>query len=190
MNNNSRKSVYSSTISSRIGTLIVRQAVAKDLLAFYGILEEAKAWFAEHDIKQWIPGVHNKDLSIFEKMIEDGRAFLVEHDGMAIATCQLSWSPPEFWHNPTSEAGYLATLYVKRSLTGKGIGRAILQWAENVVAKRGQRLIRLDCSAGNAKLCRYYENAGYVAVRELETYPGYAQKLYEKQLPARYALIR
>lgn len=64
------------------------------------------------------------------------------------------------WGEMAEPAGYVHMLMVDRNLAGHGIGRAMLSWAEQLIADSGRRLARLDCVRSNRRLRTYYESAG------------------------------
>jgi ribosomal protein S18 acetylase RimI-like enzyme len=59
------------------------------------------------------------------------------------------------------DAGYVSGLVVRPAVSGKGIGRRLLDWACRQSEQRGKRFLRLDCWADNPRLCDYYEAAGF-----------------------------
>ena len=75
----------------------------------------------------------------------------------------------------------------------RGLGIELLKFAERITAKMDRKLLRLDCFAGNAALCSYYERAGFVRVADVDvdgrddpTIPGstgrFIARQYEKSL--------
>jgi GNAT superfamily N-acetyltransferase len=75
-------------------------------------------------------------------------------------------------------------LRVLRAYAGRGIGRAILRWAEDQVTSRDRIYLRLDCLADNAKLRAYYEDAGFLHIGEKtwEDALSWRSSLYEKRV--------
>lgn len=74
-------------------------------------------------------------------------------------------------------AGYLHDLMVSPQVKGNHLGRQLLNWAESYARGRGRTWVRLDCDASNARLCRYYEEAGYRRAGGLD-----GSALFEKAL--------
>src|SRR5207253_1741607 len=71
------------------------------------------------------------------------------------------------------DALYVYSLAVRRTFSGRGLGRRLLAWAEQQVSKAGRRYLRLDCVPANVFLRRYYEDLGFVARGEIDAlYPG------------------
>jgi len=59
------------------------------------------------------------------------------------------------------DALYLHGFAVRRALAGRGISLAMLTWAAERRREAGKPLLRLDCVAHNARLVRYYDEAGF-----------------------------
>ena len=57
--------------------------------------------------------------------------------------------------------GYLHGFMVDRALAGRGLGSAVLRWAEDEVRRRGHDVVRLDCVWDNTVLQAYYRGQGY-----------------------------
>ena len=160
--------------------LPIRLAVAADMPALVALLQEAQTWVDQHGLHQWVPGAH--DPSLVEAMIERNTLYVFEHEGRIAATCQLLDSLPAHWTLRHESVGYICTLTVERASVGKGIGAKFLRWAESESRVKGKTRACLDCSGRNPRLCAYYEAQGYIAVGEVETYPDYIERMYEKRL--------
>jgi GNAT superfamily N-acetyltransferase len=73
-------------------------------------------------------------------------------------------------------------LAIRRAFAGIGLGRYLLQWAEQRIAAVGKKFIRLDCMAENPALCAYYEQVGFTHRGETQG-KGWKAALYEKKVP-------
>jgi protein-tyrosine phosphatase len=167
-------------IQTALGALIIRPATEADAEAFAAILRDAQAWLVEHGTAQWVPGVHEPN--VIAQIIAGGTGYVVEHEGRVIATCRLTWELPAHWEHAYESIGYLGTLNVARKYMGYGIGVAVIRWAEAEMRARGKTDACLDCYASNAALSAYYERLGYQAFGEVETYPGYSERMFHKHL--------
>ena len=89
-----------------------------------------------------------------------------------------------WFHDPTDHwprsdrAAYVRDLMVSPRHRNEGIGAVMLSWAERFSAGVGRRRVRLDCDSSNARLLRYYSEAGYGRVGIDDE--GFA--LFEKEL--------
>ena len=64
---------------------------------------------------------------------------------------------------------------------GQRLGLRLLSWAEAKTRAEGKSCLRLDCLASNKAIREYYENAGFVHVRDTLA-AGWKASLYEKKL--------
>ncbi len=163
--------------------ITMRQAIPADMPAFAELHEEAARWLWSRGIQQWRPGTFQSEW--IQGPFERGEAYVAEEQGAVIATVIIQSADTATWGKTVDAAGYIHGLRVRRSAVGRGIGLAILRWAERELAARGNRFARLDCMAQNPALCAYYEHAGYRRVRTVtfEDQQGpYALALFEKAL--------
>jgi ribosomal protein S18 acetylase RimI-like enzyme len=68
-------------------------------------------------------------------------------------------------------------LATRASVRRRGIGKALLDFAERTFREQGKQMIRLDCLADNPALVQYYLDNGYRQVRV-----GPRTRLFEKPL--------
>ncbi len=78
----------------------------------------------------------------------------------------------------------LDDLWVARAHQGRGIGRLLLTAGEERIAAAGHAEAWLECIAANAPARRFYERAGWRAVRDyqLDRIPGLPMVEYRKRL--------
>lgn len=160
--------------STPLDTLTIVQAQPSDIDIVISILEEAG---------QWLPGPFRRDR--IASSIELGQVYLAKQEEEAIGTLTLQWSDKLVWGDVPDDAGYVHRLAIRRAFAGNGLGRLLLQWAEDIAASVGKHYLRLDCWTDNLTLCQYYERAGYICRGKL-VFQGKQQawntSLYEKNL--------
>lgn len=164
--------------------LIIVQAQPSELETVLDILEEAAQWLTAKGIDQWPPGAFRNGHRRLQSLVDhlnQGEVYLAEVDGEAIGTIRLQWSDKPTWGDMPDDAGYVHSLAIRRAFAGKGVGRQLLQWAENTVAARGKQYLRLDCMTENQALNRYYQQAGFTHLRNIEG-NGWKASLYEKKV--------
>jgi ribosomal protein S18 acetylase RimI-like enzyme len=144
----------------------IERATPEDADTFLEIHEEAARWLWEQGIRQWQPGTFQK--AWIALPIERGELYLAKRGGEALGTVMLQWADEYTWGEQPPDAGYIHGLRVRRSTTGQGLGRAMLRWAEREIARVGRPIARLDCIAGNERLCAYYLAAGYTRTTDLQ----------------------
>lgn len=170
-------------IPTDLGPLRVTRAAAGDLDSVMAILGDATAWLESRGIDQW-----HADPRLRARIagrIARGEMWLCWRGDAPIATLALQWADEEMWGARPPDAGYVHGLAVRRAWAGHGIGRALLDWAAQEVARAGRGWLRLDCAAHNAALKAYYEAAGFT-YRGDRTYSDGegASSLYERPVGA------
>jgi GNAT superfamily N-acetyltransferase len=171
-----------------LGDLKIVCAVASDLERFIDLLEELADWMHERGIDQWPRGRARHGRDYYKSSIDRGELHLAFVGDEFAGGLRLLQRDPVVWPDAAvDEALYLYNLAVRRTFSGRGLGRALLAWAEQQAAASGRRYLRLDCVPGNMFLRRYYENAGFVARGQIDAvYPGLdgvmPLRRYEKQL--------
>ncbi|MFI6506014.1 GNAT family N-acetyltransferase [Streptosporangium sp. NPDC050855] len=90
-------------------------------------------------------------------------------DGMRIAELDdepagcVVVGPPNPYVAPVPEPElYVRALVIDQRFSGRGVGRALLDWSAEEAVRRGVRLLRVDCYAGDdGRLVTYYERCGF-----------------------------
>lgn len=164
--------------------ITMRQATPDDTTTFAEIHQEVAHWLWSRGIHQWQPGMWPEEW--IRHAIARGDLYVAVEQGAVIGTVIIQSTDTKIWGETANAAGYVHGLRVRRSAAGRGIGLALLCWAEREIAARGNRLARLarlDCMAENSALCAYYERAGYQRVGSFTFHDGdepYSVALFEK----------
>ena len=141
------------------GGFTVTWATPADAPAVESILEEAAAWLWGRGIRQWLPGEQRG--AWLAARIAHGDLYLARAGDEPAATLTLQWSDEATWGATPDDAGYVHGFAVRRVYAGRGLGRALLTWAEGQTQAAGRAYLRLDCMAKNRALRAYYEGAGF-----------------------------
>jgi GNAT superfamily N-acetyltransferase len=145
-------------IATAIGSVEITLAVSADIDDVLDVLNEAARWLASRGINQWRVDGFTRELIAGD--IARGEVYVAKRDRRAAGTFTLQWSDELFWPGAAEEAGYIHRIAVRRD--ARGLGIELLKFAERITAEMDRKLLRLDCFAGNAALCSYYERAGFV----------------------------
>jgi ribosomal protein S18 acetylase RimI-like enzyme len=165
------------------GTFDVGAARPGDIGALLALREEAVRWLRERGIDQWAPGQF--PASWLDAGSRDSGVYVLRHGTDVAGTVTISWHDPVVWDDDLVVAGYVANLMVARAFAGQGLGRRLLQWAEDRIGASGRGLVRLSCPAENLLLRALFESAGYypVTVRGIpDREAAHTVALYEKIL--------
>ena len=165
------------------GELELAEATAMDVEAILGLRDAAARWLTSRGLDQWSAG--EIPSCCLQQQIAEHEVFVLRRGPDVVGTVTLRWEDPLVWGEQTSPAGYVHNLIVDRALAGQGLGRRLLQWAEDTVVASGRSLVRLDCAASNRRLRALYESAGFHHIADRD-FPHVAMarttSLYEKTL--------
>jgi GNAT superfamily N-acetyltransferase len=147
------------------------------------VLDQAAEWVKARGAEGWTPGQWRRERLL--EAIVAGETNLARNAEAVVGTVTLQWTDETFWPGAPPDAGYVHRLAVTKSAHGQGVGRAMLDWAEQATRDQGRSLLRLDCAAGNPALRAYYESQGFELRGEV-THVGkwgtYRAARYEKPL--------
>ena len=144
------------------------------------IMKEAAHWLADAGMPLWDPGDFSKEKILANNHEDDFRVGY--ENGVPVAAMILKWHDPDFWPDAKpNESGYVHKLAVRRMYAGKGYAAEMLTFAGKECRRRGISRLRLDCAADRPKLCRLYENLGFVRV-DGRRRGEYDAAFYEKRI--------
>ena len=141
-------------------TVTVRRAAAADVATVDHMIREAAAWVDALGEVMWEDGELDADRIRAEVMGE--MFFLALVDGEPAGAIRFQLEDALFWPDrPAGEAAFVHRLVVRRAFKGRGVARALLEWAVGHARTNGRGLLRLDCDAHRPKLRALYESCGF-----------------------------
>ena len=146
------------------------------------ILQETQKWLWDNGINQWTLPFEAKWI---KQSIEKREFFIATLDDEIVAIFRLVDTDPFIWEDNSNEAIYIHSLAVLQQWRGQGIGDQILHWIEAYSKQHRYRFLRLDCMAENNRLCRFYEQFGFIkkGSKAIENEDSiYNAQLFEKPL--------
>lgn len=163
--------------------ITVTRAAAGDVDLMAGILDEAALWLESRGFPGW---PRPFPVSWIRAGMLVGTCYIAWDGPMPVGTFTLQRTDPTFWGERADErpghALYLHRLAVRRS--HKGLGRALLDLAEDMTRRSGTVCLRLDCVAADSGICAYYAAAGFEHRGDINVMRGgpWKASLYEKTL--------
>ena len=148
-------------------SIIIRKAAEHDLDAverLYNALNDHLA--ANTNYPGWRKGSYPLR-SDAEEGLHDGTLYVAELNGTIAGTVMyLRTQNPAYqtadWQIPyDSPVLTLHILAIHPEYQGRGMGRALMDYAETLAKERGALAVRLDTHEGNTPACRLYESCGY-----------------------------
>ena len=156
----------------------VRSADHEDATTVAELLDEATRWVQDLGYEQWPLPFPRDELAA---AIDRGEVYVVEDEGDAVATVTLLWDDPMYWGDRPPDAVYVHKLAVRRDRSGRGIGAAIVAWANAEAIEAGRDFLRLDCLRDNPGIREYYDQLGFEHRGDL-TLGGRQMSLYERRV--------
>lgn len=158
----------------------MRRAAPPELALVQDLLAEASNWQLARGLANPWPVPYPEDR--LRPSLERGEVFFAEEaPGEVVGTVTLQWEDEPYWGRRPPDAGYVHKLAVRRVRAGRGVGVAILRWAEGEVRARGRAFLRLDTLTERTRLHAYYVGLGFVIVGEIRR-GGLDITLFEKPL--------
>ena len=176
-------------ITGPYGEAWITRAGREDLPEVLALFDESVAWLvARGQEAQWgttpfseLPRAHDR----FMQWVEAGALYVARVGGRLVGVVTLSETVPYYathlFESFPDTAYYLEAFTTARSMSGQGIGRDLLRWADQYALQHGKTTIWLDCWAGKPALPNYYQAAGYIPRQEFNV-GEWRGLLMEKQL--------
>lgn len=140
---------------------LLEPAEAGDVSAVFALIAARIRWMDRCGIRQWNVTDYLKyyPLEYFAGYQRQGRLWVLRRaGGRAPVAAAILKNRDERWPDGR-DACYVHNLVADEG--EKGAGAALLRLCEARAARMGQTALRLDCSAGNEKLNRWYESLGF-----------------------------
>ncbi|MCR6688601.1 MAG: GNAT family N-acetyltransferase [Cellulomonas sp.] len=154
-----------------------RLAGPGDVAAVHALRRDLEDWMAERGIDQWPVGSLPRERVAAQ--VADGQWWVVEDDEGVLATVRVVAADPEYWGEDATPALYVHGLMVARRATGRGLGRALVEWAHGRAQHAGVAWLRLDHRASNPHLDTLYRSWGFEAVGQTDR-PGFPVVLMQR----------
>jgi GNAT superfamily N-acetyltransferase len=138
--------------------IIVKQDTASALK----IMEDVSEWLKIKKMPLWDP--HDFSDGTILKTVDKAYFYCAFIKDVPVGAMIFQWNDPTFWPYSNGDSGFIHKLCVQRKFAGKGIPKELIEWAKNEIRKKNRLFLRLDCAADRPKLCKIYENLGFIRV--------------------------
>ena len=161
--------------------------IVSDMDRAIRVMQEAGEWLAvsgKHPTKWWQPENLNKEFLL--QYVKPDEFYVVLVDGVPAAAAALQFSQSsQDWKTIDGDtpkpALYIHWLCVSRAFAGKGMPSVFVKFAQELAAKRGAALLRVDTDADEVKLRTMYESMGFMLQKiQKESYRNSA--LYQRSI--------
>jgi len=156
--------------------LVARPA---DAAAIHALRRELEDWMAARGLDQWPVG--SLPLERIEAQVADGQWRVVRDDDGVRGAVRIVRHDPEYWGDDDPPALYVHGLMVARRAARTGLGRALVEWADEQARAAGATWLRLDHRESNPHLDEVYRSWGFVEVDRTDR-PGFRVVLMQRPL--------
>lgn len=142
----------------------IQMASVEDIDVIYNLIKDTAQWIENQDVNQWEYIAAGGGYDEIKETITKHETFKIVKNGELAGTFSLNYTQTDWdiklWGQLNDGAVYLHKLAISRHQIGKGLGRKIIQWAQEYVKSKGIEIFRLDCIADNPKLVNFYTKCG------------------------------
>jgi GNAT superfamily N-acetyltransferase len=140
-------------------------AARHDLPSVFEILEDAARWVQSIGMETWPPGSFltegSKERGQLMRAFDERVLYVATVDAEPAGTLSLFDRDERFWPGAPRDALYVHKLAVRRRFGGRGLGVALIRWADDQARDRGKRFLRLDTSPVDPGILAYYRRLGF-----------------------------
>lgn len=173
-------------------TFTPQQATIEDLEEVLDLLADAAAWV--HDLghaDQWCDEFWHQgrrvpfDPERIRAGIGAGWTYVLRERNLAVATVTINAvADPDFWTDADAgKALYLSKMAVRSDRHHRGLGRQMIEWANDKAAAEGAAWLRLDAWKSNEELHLYYKRQGFQHLRTAEFGHRRSGALFQREVP-------
>lgn len=125
------------------------------------ILREDAQWLKKKGSTQWSAFLEGGE-DIVAKRFAEGLVLLVERGGKDAATMTVQMHD-DFWDDlgRDDQAAWVQSLGIRPMFMGKGLGRAMIKFAESLARAKHKEFLRLDVVDRAARLKAFYAKHGF-----------------------------
>lgn len=151
----------------------VQKATSDNVLEVMYLLQHCIEDFNKNSVYQW--NVAYPDYNRLLTEVESNSLFIIKHKGVCIGTITLSPEQDSVfesinWKNNTDTFVVIKRIAVFPSWQKMGVGKKLVQFAEEYAKEHNYKSIRLDVASSSEALIKLYESIGYVYTGDIH-YP-------------------
>lgn len=146
--------------------IIFRRATQADAAAVLQLFDEAIEWFKtfgndqQWGIKPW--STQDRQVARIREACALPGAWVAEHEQIGVCGALVLGDAMPYVPPAESAELYVRLLIASRHPGARGVGRAMMRFADEEAKAAGVSQLRVDCYAGGSgNLVRFYESCGY-----------------------------
>ena len=146
-----------------IGEISIKQADKKDIPVIEEILLDAINWLDSVNMSLWIKTQASWEW--LSQQFSPDNFYIAYTDNTAAGCMALVDYDPLIWTDvKKGKSLFVHKLAVKRFAAGRGISKALLEYAVSKCREKNIGILRLDTDAHREKLMKLYEDFGFVCI--------------------------
>lgn len=143
--------------------MIINSVNSENINLFSQILIESAKWLEARDETMWKENDLTPDELLKRYSINDMR--ICFEDESPVGVFVLQWYDPLFWADLNKyDSGILHKLAISNKYRGKGYGKKVIEYAEEICKNNNVKSLRLNCGTHRPRLRDFYEEAGFKMV--------------------------
>ena len=155
--------------------MTIRKARQNDLKNIMQMFKSCVSGMIKNNIDQWDESYPN--LEIIKNDLRAETFYIAERNSKIVGGVNIDRiQDPTYldidWRDKTNQFLVVHRLAVKEDEWGKGIGKSLMYFAEELVLKMGLKSIRLDTYSGNPKAMQFYLQLGYSELGKIDLKPN------------------
>jgi len=155
--------------------MTIRKAKISDLMDIMKMYNSCVSGMIKNGIDQWDDSYPNTE--IISKDLESGTYFVAELNNQIVGGININQEQdPTYidilWEDQSNQFLVVHRLAVKEENWGCGVGKRLMNFAENLVKEKGLSSIRLDTYSGNPKAMNFYVRLKYSELGTIDLKPN------------------
>lgn len=155
---------------SKVLATEIRAAGERDIAEVMALLYVCRRHLESRGIYQWNDAYPNEE--VVREDVAGNRLFVAMLGSDCVGAVTVDGrQPPEYrtlaWRCGHDDAAVVHRLAVRPAWQKRGVGRLLMDFAEDIAIEGGVGSIRLDAYSGNPRALAFYERRGYRKVGEI-----------------------
>ncbi len=145
----------------------LRKLKDSEMVQGLSLLHENLQWLEERGIHQWSADLIKRAYPEYQK---EGENFAFEHANQIVAILSIHKRAPVYWRGVLDSLDYrfISKLAVDVSLRGQGIGRLVIEEAQQLLRDEKVQELFLEVSYEEGFLIQYYKELDFVVVDRID----------------------
>ena len=146
---------------------------------FVELMRANARWLKNRGLNQWSELLGPMGPAVIRSRFEEGQVFIAYKDDKAVGGIAVAEFNHRWGREDEATAYWVHNIVRHPDSPARGLGAAILHWAEGRAMSSGKKFVRMEVFAASKGLVRYYENHQYKEI-DRKSFPNGELILMEK----------